>query len=73
MRAITSLTDYVASMETQVRQRYSEKLDIVGISFEQHFLKCLEQQYVQQFTKMALSICTTVRMPTKGGVTHKWI
>ena len=56
MNAITSSTDYVASLEPQARQRCSEKLDIVGISLEEHFLKRLELQYAQQLTIMALSI-----------------
>ena len=47
---------YVASLEPRARQRYSEKLDIVGLLLEQHFLKRLEQPYVQQLTTMALSI-----------------
>ena len=56
MYAITSSTDYVASLEPRARQRYSEKLDNVGLPLEQHFLKCLEQPYMQQLTTMALSI-----------------
>ena len=56
MYVITSSTDYVASLEPQTRQRYSEKLDIVGLSLEQHFLEHLEQPYAQQLTTMAPSI-----------------
>ena len=57
MYAITSSTDYVASLEPQVRQRYSDKLDIVGIPY------CNSIFYD----------CTLVKMPTKGAVTHTWI
>ena len=31
-------------------------IDIVGLPLEQHFLKRLEQPYMQQLTTMALSI-----------------
>ena len=56
MYAIMSSTDYVAALEPRTRQRYTEKVDIVGLPLEQHFLKHLEQPYMQQLTTMALSI-----------------
>ena len=50
MYAITYSTGYVASLEPRARQRYSEKLDIAGLSLEHHFIKRLEEPYSQQLT-----------------------
>ena len=66
---------YVAFMEPRARQRYSEKLYIVGIPLEQLFIKRLEQPYAQQLTTTMLQVNGSVYVVAnpRGRNSYTWI